>query len=305
MIEAIIGWARKIPGRVWLAAGCVLVAALWLLQHDANIRRQAELQQVRRQTSAQVAALKKQARQDAEQANVIDKQALQKLEARRQQMDRQNRQLAAQLTELRKQAQIQADEVATLPISETVKRVAAQLGLKPEDLAAPASGHQDVTATNGSAGVPTGGIAGDHAPSSGGATPAVGTPPLQNTPGGGDAAAPGSVALALTGSGARKVETALVGLKACLAESSVESQQVAACQARAEADDASIQRLNGSVASLNQALQAKDVILKQQAGEYQAELRAARGTFFGRLVHTAEHVAIGVAVGVAIGVVVR
>ncbi len=111
--------------------------------------------------------------------------------------------------------------------------------------------------------------------------------------------------LALTASGARKVEAALVELNACRAESGIEAQQFSTCQARAEADEAEVKRLNVSAASLNRALDAKDKILALQQSESQAELRAARGTFLGRLARLAEHVAIGMAMGVAIGVAVK
>ena len=355
MIEAMSGWARKIPGWVWLGAGCLLVAAFWLHQHDARIRQQAELQQVRKQTSSQVAALEKQAGQDVERANVENAKALQQIEARRRQIEQQNRQLTAQLTRLRMQAQTQADEVATLPIEEVASRVAAQLGLKPEDLAA--VGGDDVVAQRSSSNAAVlarrettpsrqGAKAQRNAAESGdrtsplqrpgGEITAAATPgnddvvaqrsssnaavlarnpgekpqgqkkgPALQKPGGEITAVTTPVVMALTGSGARKVETALVDLNACRAESNIENQQAANCQARAEADDAAIQRLNGSVASLNQALKAKDRVLGRQASEYKAELRAARGTFFGRLAHATEHVAIGMAVGVAIGVALR
>ena len=135
LIELISGLMRRVPGRIWLALGCLLVAAFWLQQHDAGIRRQAQLQQLRSQTSAQVAALRKQAAQDVKQANVQNARAIAKLDQRRQQAEQQNRELAAQLSGLRKQAQIQAGEVATLPISEIVTRVAAQLGLHAGDFA--------------------------------------------------------------------------------------------------------------------------------------------------------------------------
>ena len=90
-------------------------------------------------------------------------------------------------------------------------------------------------------------------------------------------------ALALTSSGARKVEAALLELHACRAQSGIEAQQIATCQARAEADEAEVKRLKVSVGGLNRALDAKDKILALQQSESQAELRAARGTFLGRL----------------------
>lgn len=114
-----------------------------------------------------------------------------------------------------------------------------------------------------------------------------------------------SAAMTLTASGARKVEGALVALDACQAESKIETEQVSNCQAGAEAGEAEVKRLNSSVASLNSALAAKDQILARQQAEYKAELRAAHGTFLGRLARTAQQVAIGVAVGAAIGVAVK
>ncbi len=134
-MEALKKLLCRVPWKAWLAVGGLLAGAFWMQQHDARIRRQARLQQLRNQTSDQVSALRSQAAQAVRQANVENKKVLQELEQRRQQAVEQNLQLAAQLARLRKQAQIQAGEVATLPISEIVTRVAAQLGLKPEDLA--------------------------------------------------------------------------------------------------------------------------------------------------------------------------
>jgi hypothetical protein len=333
IIEALKNLRRRVPGVVWLAVGGLLVVAFWLKQHDARIRQQVGLQQMRSETSAEVAALRKRAAQDVEQANVENAKAIAGLEQRRQQAEQQNLQLAAQLDRLRKQAQIQAGEVATLPTSEIVTRVAAQLGLKAKDVATariadmaksttsappksksaasaspgeatphPAAGASTLSPRRGPGYAPSADIAKNaiSVPAGGGGRGALGapaggqSPPLQNP-----------VALPLTSSGARKVEAALVALDACRAESNIQTRQLSNCQARAGADEAAIQRLNGSVASLNQAIAAKDKILARQQTQYKAELRAARGTFLGRLARLAEHVAIGVGVGVAIGVAVK
>jgi|YelNatPaOPRAMG01_1025707.scaffolds.fasta_scaffold55305_4 hypothetical protein len=246
---------QRVPWQAWLALVGVLLAAFWLRQHDADVRRRAQLEQVRQQTSAQIAALKQQARQDIERANVENARAVQKIEERRRAIEQQNQRLAVQLDELRRRAQVQADQVATLPISSVVTRVAAQLGLQAQDFRSPQDGKP--------------------------------------------------AALALTDSGARKVAAAVVNLDACRSESNIEQQQFSNCQARAQADEAAIERLKSSVASLNDAIAARDKILAQQSAECKAELRAARGTFLGRLARTAEHVAIGVAMGFAIGEAVR
>jgi len=320
VIEALKTLMRRVPGRAWLAVGGLLAAALWMQQHDARIRQQVGLQQLRNETSAQVAALRRQAAEDVQQANSQNAQAVAKLEQRRQEAERQNGQLAAQLESLRKQAQIQAGEVATLPISEIVTRVAAQLGLKAEDLAAKdsrtgANAQSQLQVTNYE--LPNVGRFADMAKS---AIPQGGTPPNLSAGRGlgfahsadiaknaisAPAGPQNQPALALTASGARKVEASLVALDACRAESDIQARQLANCQARAEADEAAIEQLKGSLSSLNQALAAKDKILSEQQSRYKAELRAARGTFLGRLARLSEHVAIGVAVGVAIGAAVK
>jgi hypothetical protein len=348
-IEALKTLFKRIPGRVWLAVGSLLVAAFWLQQHDARIRQQAEVQQLRNQTSAEVAALRKQAAQDVKQANVENAKAIAKLEQRRQQMVQQNRTLAAQLAGLREQAQIQAGEVATLPISQIVNRVTTQLGLKSGDIApalnadiakkstfAPAkkTPHlaagastrsprrgpgQTIVADIAKEAIPHGGTPPDSVSrktQTAGILRGVYPEPLHPVQGRSQAegeraqddkrrAQDDGAALALTDSGARKVEAALVNLHACRAENDVETQQISNCQARAEADEAEVKRLNDSVAGLNRAIAAKDKILDWQSSECKAELRAARGTFLGRLARLTEHVAVGVAIGVAIGVAVK
>ena len=135
ILDVLTRLSKRIPIWIWLAVGGLLVGAFWLRQHDDRIRQQARLQQLRSETSVQVAALRKQAEQDVRQANVENAQAIKELAARRQQAEQQNLQLQAQLASLRQQAQVQADAVATLPISEIVTRVATQLGLKAGDLA--------------------------------------------------------------------------------------------------------------------------------------------------------------------------
>ncbi|HET7101151.1 MAG TPA: hypothetical protein VFJ52_08385 [Terriglobia bacterium] len=355
---------RRTPWKAWLAVGGLLAGAFWLQQHDARIRRQARLQQLRNQTSARVSPLRKQAERDVKQANVENAKAIAELEQRRRQAEQKDLQLAAQLARLRGQAQIQAGEVATLPISEIVTRVAAQLGLNSGDVAGKekASPRQGARAQNklqitndelqkpNAASAPhdtrTGrpcDLCGPKALTQKAQRPSVSSVlnlfnpqrarrrrkiqitnyKLQNlgvesaAPDGSGRGALGApagrqspplqdpAALVLTSSGARKVEAALVALHACRAENDIETQQVSTCQARAEADEAALQRQSGSIASLNQALQAKDEILARQQSEYKAELRAARGTFLGRLAHAAEQVAIGVAMGLAIGVAVK
>ncbi|MCL5671581.1 MAG: hypothetical protein M1423_09865 [Acidobacteria bacterium] len=288
-INPLLGFARRISWRVWLGAACLGLVILWFHRHDARIRQSASLAQTQREADAEISNLKKQAAANIQAANVANAQALEKLEARRQEMERQNQELAAQLASLRKQQQAQTARVATLPTSEVVTRVATQLGLEAQDLA-PAGGKSATVATVNSRSELTVGSFPKEKPTVGSASTVATTEPS---------------VLPLSASGARKVETALVELDACHRESAVEQQQIANCQERAATDAETIKRQADSIGKLNQVLAAKDQILARQQAECKAELGAARGTFWGRLARASKHVLIGVAVGVVIGVVAR
>jgi len=132
-LNPFLGLARRIS--VWVGAACLGLAVLWLHQHDARIRQNAVLAQAQSATAAEVANLKKQATANVEAANVENARTIQKLEARRQELEQQDQKLTARLASLGKAEQEQAQRVATLPTSEVVTRVAAQLGLGSEDLA--------------------------------------------------------------------------------------------------------------------------------------------------------------------------
>jgi len=101
----------------------------------------------------------------------------------------------------------------------------------------------------------------------------------------------------LTEEGARKVETALVELDSCRQQSSVQSEQLAACQKEGAAEAAMVEQQKSSIAELNQALGDKDRVLARRETEFKAELKIARGTWRSRLGRVAEYVAAGVVLG--------
>jgi len=306
-MNPLLGLARRIPWRVWIGAACLGLAWLWLHEHDARIRQNASLAQSRRETAAEVAGLKKQAAAAVEAANVENAQAIEKLKARRQNLERRDQELTSQLAALHQEEQAQAAQVATLPTSEVVTRVAAQLGLGAQDLA-PAGGAAGAGSKPAPGTIPVAAICDRRSLIE---KPTVGKAPTVATKAGGEDTAPTTPGspeisvLPLSASGARKVETALVELEGCRARSLLEEQQISNCRERAATDAQTIARQADSLGKLNQALAAKDQILARQEAAYTAELRAARGTFWGRLGRVSKHVAIGVAVGVALGVAVR
>jgi hypothetical protein len=305
--------AGKISWRVWVGAGCLALAAFWLHDHDTRLRQNALLGRARLETAAQVATLKKQAAASEQAANVQNARAIANLEATRQQLARRDQELTAQLAALRNQEQSQAARVATLPTSQVVTRVAGQLGLEAPDFAGagPAASPPNCTGVRspdcdvavaalderrpgGKKTRRSQTAATEKAEGGAGLKPAPATPANMEVP-----------ALPLSASGARKVEVALVSLSACRAQSSLEEQQIANCRASAAVDAQTMARQADSIGKLNQAIEAGQQILERQHAQDQAELRAARGTFWSRLARTSKHVAIGVAVGVALGMAVR
>jgi hypothetical protein len=120
-------WAAVVPAKVWLAAAALILMGLWLQEHDARVRRAAELQNLRQQTAAQVHSLRARAAAALRQAN--QRQAdLARLEAERRSLTARSAALAAQLAALRKRQQKQAKQIAALPPAALRKRLARELG---------------------------------------------------------------------------------------------------------------------------------------------------------------------------------
>src|SRR5579872_6464634 len=113
-----------IPAGGWFVLMVLLGFGLWLHDHDAHLRQAAVLSQVRSQTAVDVAGLKKQVDAEMQQANVQNAHAVGQLEAQRDALERKNQNLAAQLDSLRHDEQLQAAQVAALPTSQVVTRVA-------------------------------------------------------------------------------------------------------------------------------------------------------------------------------------
>ncbi len=296
--------ARGISWRVWLGAGGLALAGFWLHDHNVQVRQKALLEQSRRAAAAEVSILTQRAAAKVQAAPVQNAQAIETLEARRRKLDRRDRELEARLASLGQDHLAQARRVATLPTREVATRVAAQLGLEAQDFA-PGGGEEAKGGRLHSAASAPGEKDSAASEAKGrrsqiAATAAAGA--SEGSPGAGDLEIP---VLPLSASGARKVESALVDLEACHAESQVFRQRIANCRERAATDAATIERQADSLGKLNQALAAKDRIIERREEACKAELRAVRGTFWSRLGRTSKHVAIGVALGVAIAVGVR
>ena len=126
-LSPVQGLWRSIPGLPTAAlAGVVIMCFAWSCERQARRRDTVEAQQVKKQAKEEISRLQQQAA-GALRGAKQSAQAVRELEAQRQQLAREAEGLRQSLESLRKQELARADEVATLPTSEVVSRVASRL----------------------------------------------------------------------------------------------------------------------------------------------------------------------------------
>jgi hypothetical protein len=116
-----------VPGLPVVAlAGVVIMFFAWSCERQARRRDTVEAKRVKKQAAEEISRLQQQAAgalRDAQQSAL----AVRKLEGQRQQLVREGERLRQSLESLRQQELARANEVATLPTSEVVSRVASRL----------------------------------------------------------------------------------------------------------------------------------------------------------------------------------
>src|SRR5208337_2466297 len=281
-LSLVQGLLRSIPGLPAAAlAGVVIMFFAWSCERQAHRRDVAQAQQVKKQAAEEISCLQQQAAsalRDAKQSA----QAVNELESQRQQLARQAEGLSQSLASLRKQELARADEVATLPTSEVVSRVASRLqeqvsgnreqGTGQEEqgsgVGRQASGQQPLNPlirpapVGESAGaghpLPQGGEGQNNPGGEGQKSPAAGKSEKQPAP---DTqhlvpnpSSPSSPALVLSDQGVRKVETAFIELDSCRQQTQVMGQQVSNCEQQVKLNSAITEQQSGAIAKLNAAL---------------------------------------------------
>jgi hypothetical protein len=125
-VKAAWAWSRA---HVVLIASVLLCAAiaLWLAEHDAALKRELALQQLRQQTTAEVAELRARAAaalgELKENARLIED-----LESRRRALEHEAEGLRKRLSLLREEEGVRVQQAGTLAPAELAQRVAARLG---------------------------------------------------------------------------------------------------------------------------------------------------------------------------------
>ncbi len=310
-------FAARVPWRIVLGGAGVLFVAVWLLEHDAGLRREVEFGQLKQQTAAQVTELRARADAALRAANEENARAIESLEARRRRLEREAEELRQRLVSLREEERARVGQVATLPASELEQRVAARLdpgnfgtrdsglgvrdsglGTRDSGLKEQASGVGDRVSVER---VPDDQRRGSDEkketpgirPSAGGLTP--GTSPVPSP----ESRVP-SPEFVLTEEGARRVETAFLELDSCREQSAVKDGALGNCQEQVATQAAIAGKMRKSLADLNQAIRLKDEIAARTETLHRAELRAVRGSRLGRFVRAVEYVGAGVVIGIVV-----
>lgn len=286
-LSLVRGILRMAPGLPAAAlAGVVIMFVAWSCEHQARRREVTEAKQVKKQAAEEISRLQQQAAgalRDAKQST----QAARELEAQRQQLAREAEGLRESLGSLRKQELARTNEVATLPTTEVVSRVASRLQEQVTGNREQGTGQQgQVSGVGGQvSGQQEEQVTGNREQGTGPAPNASGT---------------SSPALVLSDQGVRKVETALIELDSCRQQTQVMGQQVSNCEQQAKLDSTLQEQQSDTISKLNAALADKDQILARSEEAHRAELKAARGTWRTRFFHAVEIFAGGFIAGVLV-----
>jgi hypothetical protein len=277
-LSLVQGLLRSIPGLPTAAlAGVVIMFFAWSCERQARRRDTLEAQQVKKQAAEEISRLQQQAAgalRDAKQSAP----AVRELDSQRQQLARQAEGLRQSLESLHKQELARADEVATLPTSEVVSRVASRLQELVSDvrsqalnpLTRPALAEESASAGHP---LPQGGE-GQKCAAAGNSErqPAPDTQPLVP-----NASRPSGPVLVLSDQGVRKVESALIELESCRQQTQVMGQQVSNCAQHSQFNSAIVDQRSGTISKLNAALADKDQVLARSEEPHRAEVKAVRG----------------------------
>jgi len=278
--------ARRAPWQLLLLAGCLFLLAAWLEEREARRRQAMELEQLQAETATRVKELEARAAAAVGAANQQAARTMRELAERRRKLARESEALRGHLATLREQERVRVEQVATLPSTELAKRVAARLGPGAIQIRDSGAGigvsHKQVSADRLQA---TGERENGERPE----TPRQ-PPETSLTPN------PG---LVLSDEALRQVETAFVELDSCRAQATVKEQQLANCQEQVGAHAGALGQVNQSLQGLQEAIRLKDEILARREAEHRRELKAARGTRWGRFLRSVQYVALGVVIGVA------
>ena len=266
----VVNFFSRFPWQLLLGGVVLVIAGLWLLDHDARLKQSLELQQQRRETTAEVAQLRARA-ETAMKEFRANAQAIESLEARRQALERDAAALRQKLSSLRKEENLRVQQLASLAHVGTPRQTAP--GLDPADFAAQGS---DV-----------GGHNSDHEGETGNRKSETGDPGFR-------------LPISSVAQANPESPTPSPELAACREQSAVQDELISNCEQRAEVTRAALEAAKQSALDLQQALGAKDEIAAKLDAQHRVELKAARGSRLRKFGRALQYVGVGVVIGVVV-----
>jgi len=288
-IRAARAWGRA---HLILVAGVALgvAASLWLLEHDARLKREVELGQLRRETSTEVAALRAQAEAAIEEFHSYA-QAIRSLESRRAALEREATELRQRLSLLREKENVRVQPAGTPGHAEMSGRVAPRLG--PDGLQGRDSGvgswesANDEKRNSKSENRPLSVVSRQLSVAT--------DDELRTTDDPGPSIPNPESEIPIPGSQEDAQHAA--PLQTCREQAAVQEQLISNCEERVGASQAVIDTLNLSVGDLQQNIRAQDEIAARLAAQHRAELKAARGSRLRSFGRALKYVGVGVVIG--------
>src|SRR5271169_356870 len=113
---------------VTLLAALLIFAALWWVEHDARLRREGEIKEMQKQSTAEISGLQAKADAAVRDANQSNARAATELEASRRLLEEQAQDLRQRLATLEQAEHTRVEQVAAMSATEISKRLGEQLG---------------------------------------------------------------------------------------------------------------------------------------------------------------------------------
>ena len=263
--KPVVAWVRGHAAAA-MAATLFLVAAVWLMEHDARIQREAELGVMRRETATEVSALRQRAEAAIQESRARER-VIHDLETCRTVLEREASALRARLNSLREEdrfrvrpaiipghneaagsATSRPDPARVRPeIPESLDELRAEQAADVAESKIPNLNFQEGAASEG--------------------RPAGGTLQAADT---------------------------------CREQVDVQGQIIANCEERAELNRAALEAAKQSARELGEALRAKDAMAARLDEQHRAELKVARGSRLRRFGRALQYVGVGVVIGMAV-----
>jgi hypothetical protein len=248
-----------------VAVVALVVAALWLLDHDTRVRRDAQFDSMRRETSAEVSDLHTRAEAAMKEFRAST-QVIESLEARGHALEREAATLRQKLSSLRAEENSRVRAASTPGQTETAAGIAPRLD--PEE----------------------------HVP---------GDPRLRGDdshPGSEVSHSRSEVSHSRESGNLPDTRhlTPDTSFTSCREPSAVQDQLISNCEQRVEVARAALDAAKRSALDLQEALRAKDDIAAKLDAQHRLELKAARGARLRKFGRALQYVGVGVVIGVLV-----